>query len=225
VLRARQPDWNEMQYQFQNWYHFNWLAGSDPVQNLVHQIDNASWVLGDVPPATAWGMGGRQVCTDPDRFGDEFDHHAIVYDYPNGIRVFAHGRHIPGCFNKAAVIALGTKGQAFMPSRPYIESEKPWRFQAPKTPVSMTDNEHKVLFQSIRNGKPVNNGERMCHTSMLSIMGEMVCCTGKQMTWEQVMKSPLSYALPKYGWDVEPPIKPGPDGNYPAILPGVTKLG
>jgi hypothetical protein len=28
-----------------------------------------------------------------------------------------------------------------------------------------------------------------------------------------------------HGWDVEPPIKPAADGRYPAILPGVTKLG
>jgi predicted dehydrogenase len=225
VLRARQSEWSEIQYQFQNWYHFNWLSGSDPVQNLVHQIDNASWVLGDAAPATAWGMGGRQVCTDPDQYGDEFDHHAIVYEYPDGKRVFAHGRHIVGCYNQAAVIAMGTKGRAFMPSRPYIEGENPWRFKAPKTPVSMTDNEHKVLFNAIRAGKPVNDGQRMCHTSLLSIMGEMVCCTGQQMTWEQAMKSSLNYALPRYGWDVDPPIKPGPDGKYPAFLPGVTKLG
>lgn len=26
-------------------------------------------------------------------------------------------------------------------------------------------------------------------------------------------------------WDVDPPIKPGADGHYPAILPGITKLG
>ncbi len=91
--------------------------------------------------------------------------------------------------------------------------------------MSMYDNEHKVLFEAIRTGKPVNDGHAMCHSSMLSILGEMVCCTGQQMTWEQVMKSELSYALPRYGWDVEPPIKPGPDGHYPAILPGVTKLG
>jgi predicted dehydrogenase len=225
VLRTRRPEWNEMQYQFQNWYHFNWLSGSDPVQNLVHQIDNASWVLGDVAPVSAWGMGGRQVCTDPNQYGDELDHHAIVYDYADGKKIFAHGRHIPGCFNQAAVVALGTKGRAFMPARPYIEGEKPWRYKAPKTPVAMTDREHQVLFESIRTGKPVNNGVRMCHVSMLAILGEIVCCTGKQMTWDEVMKSKLNYALPRYGWDVEPPIKPGPDGNYPAILPGVTKLG
>ena len=89
----------------------------------------------------------------------------------------------------------------------------------------MVDNEHKVLFNAIRTGKPVNDGRTMCHSSMLAIMGEMVCCTGAQMTWDQVMKSTLSYALPKYGWDVEPPIKPGANGQYPAFLPGITKLG
>jgi len=225
VLRARRPEWNEMQYQFQNWYHFNWLSGSDPVQNLVHQSDTGSWGLSDAAPAAAWGMGGRQVCTDPNQYGDELDHHAIVYDYADGKKIFAHGRHIPGCFNQAAVVALGTKGRAFMPARPYIEGEKPWRYRAPKKPVAMTDREHQVLFESIRTGKPVNNGVRMCHVSMLAILGEIVCCTGKQMSWDDVMQSKLSYALPRYGWDVEPPIKPGPDGNYPAILPGVTKLG
>jgi len=65
----------------------------------------------------------------------------------------------------------------------------------------------------------------MSHNSMLSILGEMVCCTGQRMTWEQVMKSEWSFALPQYGWDVDPPIKPGPDGHYPAFLPGITKLG
>jgi len=225
VVRARQPEWSEMQYQFQNWYHFTWLSGSDPVQNLVHQIDNASWVLGDVAPAAAWGLGGRQVCTDPNQYGDELDHHAIVYEYADGKRLFAHGRHIPGCFNQAAVIAQGTKGRAFMPAKPTIEGEKPWRFEAPKDASSMMDNEHKALFQAVRSGTPVNNGPAMCHSSLLSILGEMVCCTGQRMTWEQVMKSELSFALPQYGWDVEPPIKPGPDGHYPAFLPGVTKLG
>ena len=225
VLRARRPEWNEMQYQFQNWYHFNWLSGSDPVQNLVHQIDNGSWVLGDAEPVTAWGMGGRQVCTDPNQYGDEFDHHAIVYEYADGKRFFAHGRHIPGCYNRASVVALGTKGRAFMPAKPYIEGENPWSFKAPKTIESMYDNEHKALFEAVRTGKPINDGHTMCHSSMLSIMGEMVCCTGQQMTWEQVMKSTLNYALPRYGWDVEPPVKPGPDGQYPAVLPGITKLG
>ena len=30
ILRERKPEWNEMQYQLQNWYHFDWLSGNDP---------------------------------------------------------------------------------------------------------------------------------------------------------------------------------------------------
>jgi predicted dehydrogenase len=225
VCRPRRAGWSELEYQFQNWYHFNWLSGSDPVQNLVHQIDNASWVLSDAEPTSAWGVGGRQVCTDPDQYGDELDHHAIVYEYPGTKRIFAHGRHIPGCYDSALVVAMGTKGQAFMPSRPHIEGEKPWRSNVRKPAESMYDNEHKALFEAVRTGTPINDGRTMCHTTLLSILGEMVCCTGQQTTWKQIMESKLSYALPRYAWDVEPPIKPGPDGRYPAILPGITKLG
>ncbi len=65
------------------------------------------------------------------------------------------------------------------------------------------------LFDAVRSGTPVNNGKAMCHSSMLSILGEMVCCTGQQMTWEQVMNSELSFAA-ALRWDVEPPIKPEP---------------
>ncbi len=224
VLRQRKPQWSEMEYQFQNWYHFNWLSGSDPVQNLVHQIDNGSWALGDAAPEAAWGIGGRQVCTDPNTYGDELDHHTIVYEYPGNKRFFAFGRHIPGCYSDQSVVVMGTKGRALMPVRPRIEGEKPWRYRGSEPVGAMYDKEHKALFQAIRTGQPINNGQYMRHSSMLSILGEMVCCTGQRMTWDDAVKSRHSYALPKYGWDVEPPVKPGPDGGYPAILPGITKL-
>ena len=80
ILRERKPEWNEMEYQLQNWYHFNWLSGDRPSQQLIHSIDKASWALGDVTPVKAWGMGGRQVCVEP-KYGDQFDHHAVVYEY------------------------------------------------------------------------------------------------------------------------------------------------
>ena len=83
-----------MEYQFRNWYHFNWLSGDQTAQQLIHSIDKASWALGDRPPVKAWGMGGRQVCVDP-KYGDQFDHHAVVYEYANGVRVFGYCRDIP----------------------------------------------------------------------------------------------------------------------------------
>ena len=60
---------------------------------------------------------------------------------------------------------------------------------------------------------------------MLAILAQMVCYTGQEITWEQAMKSKLSFALPRYAWDAEPPVKPDANGQYATAMPGITKLG
>jgi predicted dehydrogenase len=221
VLRERQAGWNEMQYQFQNWYHFNWLSGDDTAQSLIHNMTMTSWLLGDAAPIKAWGMGGRQVCVEP-KYGDVFDHQAVVYEYPKNVRVFGYCRDIPGCYGENTNTVLGTKGRAYMPGNPRIEGETNWRYDGPKP--SMYDVEHQELFAAIRSGKPVNNGSYMCTDTLVGIMAQMTCYTGQEVTWEQMMKSEATFALPRYGWDVEPPVKPGPNGQYPTAMPGITPL-
>ena len=49
--------------------------------------------------------------------------------------------------------------------------------------------EHQALFEGIRTGKPVNNGERGAHSTLMAIMGRMASYTGKNMTWEQALAS------------------------------------
>ena len=164
VLRERQPGWNEMQYQFQNWYHFNWLSGDDRPAIVDPQHRHGVLGAGRRAAATAWGMGGRQVCVEP-KYGDVFDHQAVVYEYANGVRVFGYCRDIPGCYNDNTNVILGTKGRAFMPGNPRIEGEKPGAIKGPKP--SMYDVEHKELFEAIRAGKPINNGDYMCVSTML----------------------------------------------------------
>ncbi len=220
-LRERKPEWNEMQYQMQNWYHFNWLSGDQTAQQLIHSIDKSSWALGDRPPLKAWGLGGRQVCTEP-KYGDQFDHHAVVFEYAGGVRVFGFCRAIPGCYNETTDVIFGAKGRAHLPSRPRIEGQTAWEYDGPKS--SMYDNEHRALFDGLRAGKPVNNRNYMFTSSMLAILAQMVCYTGQEITWEQAMNSQLSFTLPRYDWDVEPPVKPGPDGLYPSPMPGITKF-
>ena len=40
-------------------------------------------------------------------------------------------------------------------------------------------NEHKAMFKSIRDGKPINNGQYMCNSTLLAIMGRMCTYTGQ----------------------------------------------
>lgn len=219
VCRPRQAEWDEMTYQYQNWYHFNWLSGDQTAQQLIHSIDKASWALGDKPPVKAWGMGGRQTCLDP-KFGDQFDHHGVVFEYDNGVHVFGFCRDQPGCYRTTSDIIFGTKGRARMPRRCSIEGENEWRYKSDKE--NMYDIEHQELFDGIRSGNVINNGDYMCTSSMLAVLAQMVCYTGQEITWEQAMNSKLDFTQPRYGFDAEPPIKPDANGNYPTAMPGET---
>ncbi len=46
----RAPGLTELQWQCSTQYHFRWLSGDDVPQSLVHNMDRASWVLGNKAP-------------------------------------------------------------------------------------------------------------------------------------------------------------------------------
>jgi myo-inositol 2-dehydrogenase / D-chiro-inositol 1-dehydrogenase len=219
--KTRESQWTEMEYQMRNWYPFTWLSGDHNVEQHVHSLDKACWALGDTPPLKAWGMGGRQVRSDI-TIGHIFDHHAVCYQYANGVRLFSYCRRQAGCFNETSDIILGAKGRAFMPQRCHIEGENPWEYQGTRVRANMYDAEHEVLFQAIRSGTPRNDGSYMTLSTMLAILGRMVTYTGKEITWEQAMNSKEKLAPTRYAWDADPPCMPDEHGQYPLAVPGVT---
>lgn len=218
--RERRPGLGEMEFQLWNWYHFNWLSGDQTAQQLIHSLDKASWAMGDRPPQKVWGMGGRQTCVAP-KFGDQFDHQAVVFEYPNGVRVYGYTRDQEQCFNNTSDVIMGTKGRCDLLAH-RITGETNWHYEQPKE--NMYDLEHQALFQAIRAGQPINDGPRMCLSSRLAVAAQMACYSGTMIGWNDAVQSKRSFALPRYGWDVEPPVKPGADGRYPTAMPGNAEL-
>jgi hypothetical protein len=93
-----------------------------------------------------------------------------------------------------------------------------WRHEGAKSSrapkANMYQVEHNELFASIRNGKPINNGHYMAHSTMMGIIGRMAAYTGKKITWEQAMSSKEVLAPPTYQW--------GPIEVAPVAMPGIT---
>ena len=221
--RPRQPDWTEMEYQLRNWYYFTWLSGDHNVEQHVHSLDKAAWAMHDEPPVQAFGLGGRQVRTDA-IYGDIFDHHAVCYEYANGVQVHSYCRQMAGCSNDTSDLFLGTKGRASILANHIYDAKGKivWRYQGPKP--SMYDVEHQELFAAIRSGKVINNGVYMARSTMLAILGRMATHSGQTITWDQASKSGIKLAPEKYAMNATPPIVPNKDGKYPVSVPGVTRV-
>ncbi len=211
----------EIDWQCYTQYHFTWLSGDDVPQSLVHNMDRASWVLGNKAPVKCHGLAGRSTMVEP-IYGDVFDHHSVIYQMDNGVRIYAFCRTTNGCYDENSSTILGTKGQASLLNC-RITGETKWRWQGQCDPYQA---EHNKLFAAIRSGEPINNGDYMCRSTLICIMGQLSCYTGKEVTWEQISKSDFAY-LPKpedCKDGMEPPTKPGPDGSYPVFKPGRTQL-
>lgn len=218
--RDREAKWTEMEYQMRNWYPFTWLSGDHNVEQHVHSLDKAAWVMNDEPPVCAWGSGGRQVRSKI-ALGQIFDHHCVVYEYADGVRLYSHCRRQAGCSNDVSDIFLGTKGTCnLMKCR--IDGENPWRYKGRKDNPYVI--EHKVLFQSVRDGKPVNDVLHMTRSTMLAILGRMATYTGKKLTWNQARESKENLSPDRYAWDADPPVLPDESGHYPIAVPGVTRF-
>jgi myo-inositol 2-dehydrogenase/D-chiro-inositol 1-dehydrogenase len=221
VVIERKEGLSEVEWQCSTQYHFRWLSGDDVPQSLVHNLDRASWVMGNKVPVKCHGMAGRSSMTEP-IFGDVFDHHSVVYEFDNGVPIYAFCRTTTGCYDEYSSVVLGSKGKAdIMECR--IEGETNWRWKDRCDPYQ---REHNVLFEAIRSGKAVNNGDYMCRSTMTGVMGQISCCTGKEVTWEQINESDFYY--PPRAEDcydgMEPPIKIGADGSYPVPKPGFTRM-
>jgi predicted dehydrogenase len=213
LYTPRKPEWTDMEYQLRNWNYFTWLSGDFNVEQHVHSLDKAAWVMHDVPPVRASGIGGRQVRGDEQ--GQVFDHFAVVYEYENGVRLYSYCRQMAGCSMDVSDHVIGTKGTADLMQmpQPTITGENAWKYHGPK-PKSMYDVEHQELFSSLRSGSPINNGLYMCRSTMMAIMGRMVCYTGQSLTWDQCFKSKEDLTPAKY--------ELGPMPTPPVAKPGLT---
>ena len=216
---ARKPEMTDLEWQIRDWYGHLWLSGDVTILlSGGHSVDKMSWWLGDEMPIKAVAIGSRVFG------GDEFntfDNGFVVYEYANGIRGFLGCRSQSGCYHENADYIIGTKGTCTIGRgrAPFIEGETNWRYQVPRDrkPESMYQVEHNELFASIRAGKPINDGTRMAHTTLMGILGRMAAYTGQEVTWEQALNSQQQLVPEKLDWDTKL-------GEIPLSTPGVTRL-
>lgn len=201
---------SDMEWQCRNWYWFCWICGDHIVEQHVHNLDIMNWGLGS-HPVQCMGMGGRQARVG----GNIYDHFAVEYEYPNGVRALSMCRQIPGCTTRVSEHFVGTKGLAYLDgSVGYIKGTN--AYEAPASPNPYVQ-EHIDLIKSIRTGAAINEAERVAESTMTAIIGRMSAYTGRALKWDWAMNaSKLNLSPAKYEWGGLP-VEPLP-------IPGKTPL-
>ena len=206
----RQPEWSDTEYQLRNWLYYTWASGDHIVEQHVHNLDVANWVMG-AHPVRALGMGGRQTRTDP-LYGHIYDHFVVEYEYPDGRRITSMCRQQDGTASRVGEHFQGTRGS----SNGYdtITTATPWHH--PEVDVDPYVEEHRDLVASIRAGTPLNEGRRIAESTLSAIMGRESCYTGQVVSYDELIAS---------GLDIMPaPIALGPLATPAVATPGETTL-
>jgi len=210
-VRQPEPGMSDMEWQCRNWLYFSWLSGDHIVEQHVHNIDVMNWAFRGLP-LKVMGMGGRQERTAPE-YGNIYDHFAVEFEYPNGVRVMSMCRQIKGCAERVEEKIVGTKGVAFGYGE--IQGANPWKFEGEEPNPYVV--EHADLIAGIRSGKLLNEGKQIAESTMCAIVGRMSAYTGRAISWDWAMtSSKLDLSPKKYEF--------GPNPVDPVAIPGHTPL-
>jgi predicted dehydrogenase len=206
----RKPEMTDSEWQIRNWLYFTWLSGDHIVEQHVHNIDVANWVMND-HPIRANGVGGRQVRTG-DEYGHIYDHFGIELEYPNGGRILSMCRQQDGTTGYVGEYFIGTKGTSN--AEDTIRGATAWKYDGEE--ANPYQQEHADLIASIRAGQPLNEGRRIAESVLTAIMAREAAYTGQALTWDEVLNSNLKLVPDQVAFG-EMPIAP-------VAMPGVTKL-
>jgi myo-inositol 2-dehydrogenase/D-chiro-inositol 1-dehydrogenase len=209
--KPRQAEWTDMEWQLRNWLYFTWLSGDHIVEQHVHNLDVANWVMGDKVPVRVVGVGGRQARTAPE-YGNIFDHFGLDYEYENGAHALSMCRQQPGTPGLVAEFAAGSKGTCDTQDGVRYEIKGPSAWKWSGQPVDPYVQEHTDLIASIRGGTPLNELRRVAESTLTAIAGREAAYTGKVVVLEQFLAAPFSLMPSK--------LEFGPIPVPPVAIPG-----
>ena len=151
------------------------------------------------------------------KFGSPFDQPAdflrtLLNEYADGVFCTAMCRQQNGTDKKVANEFTGTNGSALVLPNYAISGPNAWKFEGEETKSQV--QEHRDLIESIRAGKPLNEARRIAETTLTSILGREAAYTGRQIAWDDLMRSELDLTPPK--------LEFGPHDARPVRRPGKT---
>jgi myo-inositol 2-dehydrogenase / D-chiro-inositol 1-dehydrogenase len=206
------------EYRLRNWLWDRVLSGDILVEQNIHIIDLANWMLG-AHPLKATATGGRNILT---HWGDIWDNYQVDYTYPNDVHfTFASTQFgTDGVFD-AGLKLFGGSGSATCPyAGPIaITGANAWTWQDSEATqagsgkfaangafldnLKYADREKERTFiDSIVTGPVHNQIAEGVQTALSCILGRMAGYQKREVTWDQMLAQkedwPLGFSLEQF---------------------------
>jgi myo-inositol 2-dehydrogenase/D-chiro-inositol 1-dehydrogenase len=181
-----------LEKQLNNWYHYIWLCGDHFLEQHIHNIDVANWIMND-HPVKAWGMGARQQLGN--KSGEIWDNFAVEFQYANGVRLASYSGQIKRAWSSVSEAAQGSKGSVELKDgKNYIKFKdgKIWKPGEIKEDNGYV-NEHRDLICAVLNDTPLNEAKQVADSTLTCIMGREAAYSGSGVEWDAMLNSKFAY--------------------------------
>lgn len=221
--RNRTEGQNEMQFQTNNWYHFNWVCGDQICEQHIHNLDVGCWVKG-MYPVECNGMGGHAQRMSGDGAKSQiFDHTFCEYTFADGTKMFSQGRHLAGAWSHVGEFVQGSAGTSD-PSGWIKDASGKELFRFAGERLNGHQQEQHDLVAALMAGEIYNEGEFGAQSTFCAILGREACYSGKVLKWDELLANgrDLCPNIDQLTFESEVPesARPGQDGKYPVPTPG-----
>ncbi len=211
-------DMTDMQFQVNNWYHFNWICGDQICEQHIHNLDVGCWVKQEYP-VRCNGMGGHEQRMDgTGEMSQIFDHTFCEYTFKDGSKMHSQGRHLKGGWSPVQEFAIGTKGTSDPSGQ--IMGQNAWTFEGERK--NGHQQEQHDLIEALMRGDIYNEGEYGVKSTFTAILGREAAYSAQVIEWDELWEKgrELAPGIDQFTLESTPPVVKGPDGRYPIPVPG-----
>jgi predicted dehydrogenase len=199
------------EYRLRNWLWDRALSGDILVEQNIHIIDLANWMLG-AHPLKATATGGRSILT---HYGDCWDNYQVAFTYPGDVH-FSFASTQFGSDGKfdAGLKLFGAAGSATVPySGPVaITGDQAWEWKDARSSApgsgkfaangSFLDNlefadrdKDRSFIDSIVSGPAHNQIGAGVETALSCMLGRMAGLQRREVTWDELLAHGETYQL------------------------------
>jgi len=170
-----------------NWVFDIALSGDIIVEQNIHVIDVATWLL-DAHPTQAFGTGGRKARVD---VGDCWDHFVVSYEFPNDLPLEFSSSQFAKGFSDLCVRLFGSGGtvETHYGGDVWIKGDQPYE-GGNTAPIYQQGAVNNILdfTKAIAAGEVIDHSADSVRSNLTAILGRTAAYAGKLVTWDELLR-------------------------------------